>query len=1217
MEHSRFVHLHCHTEYSLLDGANKVEKLFQRIKSLKQPAVAMTDHGNMFGAVEFYREAMKQSIKPIIGCEIYVAPTSRFEKKGVDKGPKEYNNHLILLAMNREGYRNLCKLVSLGYMEGFYYKPRIDKELLAELNGGLIALSACLQGEVCQALSAGNIEKAKTAAETYASIFNDRYYIEIQDNKLAEQEKVNRLLVELAKDLSIPVVATNDCHYGERADFHAHDVLLCVQTGKTVDDDNRLKMETDELYLKSMEEIKRGFGYCPEAVERTLEIADRCNVEIEFGKYHFPAFTPPKEISLDDYLDELAHSGLEERIKGIDDAALRKAYEDRLEYELDVIKRMQFPGYFLVVADFINYAKRNGIPVGPGRGSSAGSLVAYALKITDLDPIRHVLLFERFLNPERRSMPDIDVDFCIRGRAQVIQYVKDKYGADRVAQIATFGTLKAKAAIKDVGRALGFSFAETDAIAKLIPAPKQGFDYPLTESIKMEPRLQDLLKTDPRVKNLMDHALRLEGLTRHASTHAAGVVLSNLPLVDHLPLFVDKEGGIVTQFDMGSVEKIGLVKFDFLGLKTLTLIYDCLKLIETTREVKVDLEHLPLDDKQTYRLLCNGNTTGVFQLESTGIREMTVKIRPNCFEDLVAILALYRPGPLDSGMAEEYIKRKHGKEKIKYLHPLLEPVLKDTYGVIVYQEQVMQIAQVLGGYSMGDADILRRAMGKKDPEEMAAQRQRFVEGAQKKKIDAQRAAEIFDQMETFARYGFNKSHSAAYALVSYQTAFLKTHYPVEFMAGLMTSEMGDTDKVIKNLAECREREIEVLAPDINESRAHFTPVGDKIRFGLAAVKNVGEKAVEVILESRAKEGSFDSLYDFCRRVDLTAVNRRVIESLIKCGAFDSTQMSRARMLAALDEAIRVGQVFQRDSQSNQIDIFGLLGGDSKAAKKPGHVYPQVEEWSSQQSLAFEKEALGFYITGHPLDKYDRVIKRITSGTIAELKERAATGDVKISGVVSALKLRNTKKGDRYGSFNLEDKSGFVEVVAWPDVYRKSVEFLNSDDPIYVKGRMEVGEERMQIFANEITSLAQEVAKSRLNGGANGKTNGHGDPSTRAQVIATGRSVKIPPRLQGDALAEATEPKMDQADAWGLPQGLKRVHLYVRESEVSSDELMQLRETLLEHRGPCAVVLHLFDSGKDETVIELPDQIRVASTPEFEATVQRLFGSRVSFHSLES
>ena len=895
MQHSPFVHLHCHTEYSLLDGANRIDNLFARIKTLKQPAVAMTDHGNMFGAVEFYRHAMSHGIKPIIGCEIYVAPASRFERKGVDKGPKEYNNHLILLAMNHEGYRNLCKLVSLGYMEGFYYKPRIDKELLGELNGGLIALSACLQGEVSQALSTGNIEKAKLAAETYASLFPDRYYIEIQDNKLAEQEKVNRLLIELAKDLSIPVVATNDCHYGERDDYHAHDVLLCVQTGKTLSDDNRLKLETDELYLKSAEEMAQGFDYCPGAVERTLEIAERCNVEIEFGKYHFPTFTPPKEISLDDYLDELAYAGLEERLQGVTDAELRKTYLERLEYELDVIKKMQFPGYFLVVADFINYAKQSGIPVGPGRGSSAGSLVAYALKITDLDPIRHILLFERFLNPERRSMPDIDVDFCIRGRAQVIQYVKDKYGADRVAQIATFGTLKAKAAIRDVGRALGFSFAETDAIAKLIPAPKQGFDYPLTESIKMEPRLQELIKTDPRVQTLIDHALRLEGLTRHASTHAAGVVLSNLPLVDHLPLFVDKEGGIVTQFDMGSVEKIGLVKFDFLGLKTLTLIYDCLELLKESRGEIVDLARLPLDDKNTYRLLCDGNTTGVFQLESTGIREMTVRIRPNCFEDLVAILALYRPGPLDSGMAEQYIKRKHGKEKIKYLHPLLETILKDTYGVIVYQEQVMQSAQVLGGYTMGDADILRRAMGKKDPEEMAAQRDRFVDGAQKKKIDRERATEIFDQMETFARYGFNKSHSAAYALVSYQTAYLKSHYPVEFMAALMTSEMGDTDKVIKNLSECRNRDIEILAPDINESRSNFTPVGEKIRFGLAAVKNVGEKAVEVILATRESDGPFGSLFDFCRRVDLTAVNRRVIESLIKCGDRKSTRLNSSHV----------------------------------------------------------------------------------------------------------------------------------------------------------------------------------------------------------------------------------------------------------------------------------------------------------------------------------
>ena len=1166
MEHSRFVHLHCHTEYSLLDGANKVDKLFERIKAHKQPAVAMTDHGNMFGAVEFYREAISHGIKPIIGCEIYVAPASRFERKGVDKGPREYNNHLILLAMNQQGYRNLCKLVTLGYMEGFYYKPRIDKELLQEFNTGLIALSACLQGEVSQALSAGHFEKAKLAAETYASIFGDRYYIEIQDNKLAEQEKVNRLLVELAKETSIPVVATNDCHYSERADFHAHDVLLCVQTGKTITDDNRLKMETDELYLKSAEEMTRGFDYCPGAVERTLEIADRCNVEMEFGKYHFPTFTPPKEISLDDYLDELAHQGLEERLEGVTDPEVRKSYADRLEYELDVIKRMQFPGYFLVVADFINYAKRSGIPVGPGRGSSAGSLVAYALRITDLDPIRHVLLFERFLNPERRSMPDIDVDFCIRGRAQVIQYVKDKYGADRVAQIATFGTLKAKAAIRDVGRALGFSFAETDTIAKMIPAPKQGFDYPLAESLKMEPRLPELIKNDPRVKTLMDHALRLEGLVRHASTHAAGVVLSNLPLVDHLPLFVDKEGGIVTQFDMSCVEKIGLVKFDFLGLKTLTLIHDCLKLIDATLGEKIDVNRLPLDDKKTYKTLCNGNTTGVFQLESGGIREMTVKIRPNCFEDLVAILALYRPGPLDSGMAEEYIKRKHGKEKIRYLHPLLETILKDTYGVIVYQEQVMQIAQVLGGYTMGDADMLRRAMGKKDPEEMAAQRERFVEGARGKKIDDKIAAEIFDQMETFARYGFNKSHSAAYALVSYQTAYLKTHYPVEFIATLMTSEMGDTDKVIKNLAECRGKDIEVLAPDINESRADFTPVGTKIRFGLAAVKNVGEKAVEVILETRAKDGPFESLFDFCRRVDTTAVNRRVIESLIKCGAFDSTQVSRARMFGALDDAIKAGQAHQRDQSSNQIDIFGMLGAPTRGGKKAGDIYPQVSEWSTQEALAFEKEALGFYITGHPLDKFDRVLKKIAGGTIATLKERAQPGDVKIGGVVSALRLRNTKKGDRYGSFNLEDKTGFIEVLAWPDTYKKCAGLLGADDPIFVKGRLEVGEERIQVIANDIEALSEAAKNQKY-----GTVNGNGE----------------------------------------------KIHLYVREAEVSAEELVILRDTLLDFPGRSTVYLHLLQSVNGETVIELPDQVRIASTPELVGTVERLFGARISFHSLVS
>jgi DNA polymerase-3 subunit alpha len=685
----------------------------------------------------------------------------------------------------------------------------------------------------------------------------------------------------------------------------------------------------------------------------------------------------------------------------------------------------------------------------------------------------------------------------------------------------------------------------------------------------MEPRLQELIQGDPRVRTLIGHALRLEGLVRHASTHAAGVVLSNLPLVDHLPLFVDKEGGIVTQFDMGSVEKIGLVKFDFLGLKTLTLIHDCLKLIDESQGVKVDIPHLSLNDKKTYRLLCNGNTTGVFQLESAGIREMTVKIRPNCFEDLVAILALYRPGPLDSGMAEEYIKRKHGKEKIIYLHPLLEPILKDTYGVIVYQEQVMQIAQVLAGYSMGDADILRRAMGKKDPEEMAAQRERFVEGAGAKKISHEKATEIFDQMETFARYGFNKSHSAAYALVSYHTAYLKAHYPVEFMAALMTSEMDDTDKVIKNLAECRQKGIEVLAPDVNESRADFTPVGDKIRFGLAAVKNVGGKAVEVILDSRRKDGPFESLYDFCRRVDLTSVNKRVIESLIKCGAFEATGVSRGRMMGALDDAMRAGQAHQRDRESNQIDIFAALGATAKGSKKSGDVYPQVAEWSAQESLAFEKESLGFYITGHPLDKYERVIKKITTGSVAALKEKASPGEVKLGGVVSALKLRNTKKGDRYGIFNLEDKTGFLEIIAWPDVYKKCADMLAADDPIFVKGRLEAGEDRIQVIANEISSLTEAAAKGRANG------NGLGSD----------------------------------------PNGDEKIHLHARESEISADELVQLRETLLEYPGPCTVFLHLYAASRSETIIELPSQVRVAATAELEESVQRLFGARLSFHTL--
>jgi len=1179
MEHSSFVHLHCHTQYSLLDGANKIEPLFERVRQLKQPALAMTDHGNMFGAVEFYSEALRRGIKPILGCEIYVAPTTRFERKGVDKGIKEYNHHLVLLAMNRDGYRNLCKLVTAGFTEGFYYKPRVDKDLLKEHNEGLIALSSCLRGEVASSLSVEDIGKAKSAAENYASIFKDRFYLEIQDNKIPVQEKVNRLIVDLGKDLSLPVVATNDCHYVERKDAAAHDVLLCIQTGRTVNDENRMKMSTDELFLKSADQMREGMAYCPEAVDHTLEIAQRCNLELELGRYHFPRFDPPSGKNLDEHLDELARKGLEQRLESLYPSATepvdpesRKVYDERLDHELDVIKHMQYSGYFLIVADFINYAKDHGIPVGPGRGSAAGSLVAYALKITDLNPIQHSLLFERFLNPERRSMPDIDVDFCIRGRDKVIQYVKDKYGADKVAQIATFGTLKAKAAIRDVGRALGFSFAETDTIAKLVPAPKQGFDYSLAEAIKMEPRLQGLMKSDPRVKTLLDHALSLEGLTRHSSTHAAGVVIANRPLDNYLPLYLDKEGGIVTQFDMDSVGKIGLIKFDFLGLKTLTLIHDCLDLIRTSRGDDIDLDHLPLDDGKTYSLLCSGNTTGIFQLESTGIREMTVKIKPNCFEDLVAILALYRPGPLDSGMAGEYIKRKQGKQKIRYPHPSLQPILKDTHGVIIYQEQVMQIAQSLACYTMGEADILRIAMGKKDSEEMAGQRERFIQGAQKNHIKPKTAALIFDQMETFARYGFNKSHSAAYALISYQTAYLKSHYPVEFLATLMTSEMGDTDKVIKNLAECRDQGIKVFPPEVNESRAHFTTVGDQIRFGLSAVKNVGDKAVEAIINSREQDGRFKSIYDFCRRVDLRTANRRVVESLIKCGAFDSTGFTRAQQMAALDEAIREGQSHQKGLEAGQYDIFAALAGTEQNQENKIEQHPEVEEWSTNQVLAFEKESLGFYITGHPLDKYEQAIKKLTTGTAASLRETPPNGEVKAAGVVTALRLRNTKKGERYAGFNLEDKTGFIEVIVWPDVYRRSMETIASDDAILVKGKLDVGEERIQLIANAVTPMAEVYNRSR----------------------------SIPP----------PEVRFKKK-----PMDTTELHFYARDPEVTALELNRLHDIFRQHRGACTVFLHLSNSNRSETVIELPEHLRIDPSEELLETVDRSFGRRITYSPL--
>lgn len=1070
---SQFAHLHLHTQYSLLDGANKISHVVERAFQYGQPAIAMTDHGNLCGAIEFFSTAKKIGIKPIVGCEFYVTPGSRFERKTRQLGGAG-THHLTVVAMNLEGYKNLCKLSSLAYKEGFYFKPRIDHELLARYNGGLIATSGCLAGEFNAHVEIDDFAGAKKTLEFYASTFKDRFYLEIQPHPIPEQQRLNGACAELAKEVGLPIVATTDCHYIDKEDHFAQEVLMCISTGKLVTDPDRLRHDGFTLHLKTAEEMYAEMGHLPyadEGIRNSVEIASRCNLDFNFNTYYMPVFKTEDSRPLIEIMAEQARAGLEKRFDTIArltpdfSPADRERYKERLELEIGLIDKMGFAGYFLVVSDFIIYAKENGIPVGPGRGSCAGSLVSYAMRITELDPISNKLLFERFLNPDRISLPDIDVDFCIYGRDKVIRYVVEKYGKENVAQIATFGTLKAKAAIKDVGRALGLSYAETDKIAQLIPAPRQGFDYPIAEALKLEPRLAEYAKNEG--KELITLAMKLEGLTRHSSTHAAGVVIGDRPLTELLPMMVDKDGNDVTQYSMSYVEKVGLVKFDFLGLKTLTVIKTACDIIAQSRGVTLEPNDLPLDDPKTYALLCAGNTTGVFQLESTGITDMTVRLKPSCFDDLVAILALYRPGPLDAGMVDHYIERKHGREKVTYLHPLMRETLADTYGIILYQEQIMQLARELAGYSLAEADILRKAMGKKNPEEMAKQRTRFLAGASERKIDQKLANEIFDQMETFARYGFNRSHSAAYALVSFQTAYLKAHYHVEFMAALMNHEMDDSDKTLKNLNECRKHKIEVLPPNVNVSLPGFSVEEGKIRYGLEAVKGIGEKAVAAVLESRERDGPFKGLEDFIDRVDLSQVNRRVIENFIKCGAFDFSGTSRREMFEALEDFIRTAQAIQRERDTNQMSLFG---DQPVSLSQIPRRRAQVPEWPVNQRLSYERESLGFYISGHPLEKFRGELKRLGALTTEDVKKQSNKSTVRIAGVATALKLKNTKKGDRYASFVLEDWLGTIEALVWPDTYRQVSNLLVADDPVLVTGRAEISEERSLIVIDKMESL---------------------------------------------------------------------------------------------------------------------------------------------------
>ena len=1071
MQHADFVHLHVHSQYSLLDGAIRFEDLFELAKKHQMPAVALTDHGNMFGAVEFYQKAIQHGIKPVVGCEVYVAPGSRLEKKSVAGGEGPY--HLTLLAKNKAGYFNLLKLVSLSHMEGFYYKPRVDKEILSQYHEGLIALSGCMKGEVAVLAAKKEMKKAIQAAEEYEKIFDqDRFFIEIQNNGVENQLELNQRLLEVAHQRSLRVVATNDCHYLRREDSKAHEALLCIQTGKTLQETDRMKFSSEEFYFKSPREMGDLFIDVPEAVAQTIEIAEACNLELKFDEKHIPKVSVPAGESLSGYFEKLTREGLEKRLVTLGNEVDVEQYRSRLDEELGIIKSMGFPGYFLIVADFINYAKSNGIPVGPGRGSAAGSLVAYSLNITDLDPLKYDLLFERFLNPGRKSsMPDVDVDFCMDRRDEVIQYVTDKYGKDKVAQIITFGKMQARAVIRDVGRVMNIPYAEVDRIAKLIPGT---LNITLDQALEQEPRLKEAISKDSRVESLFSVAKCLEGLTRHASTHAAGIVIANRPLMDYLPLYRGQNGEVVTQFTMKDVEKIGLVKFDFLGLKTLTVLDQTVKLVEKERGVKLNLSQLPLDDPETYALLSSGATLGIFQLEGTGMRDLLIKLKPEQFTDIIALVALYRPGPLGSGMVDEFIKRKQGKESISYDIKDLEDILKDTYGVIVYQEQVMRIASTLANFSLEDADILRRAMGKKDPKEMEKQKEKFLEGARKKKIPPKKAEKTFDLMAKFAEYGFNKSHSAAYALIAYQTAYLKSHHPVEFMAASLTCEVQNPDKIVRFIAECREMGIGILPPDVNDSDKKFTVVGNKIRFGLAGVKNVGDAAIDVILEERKARGPFRSLPDFCTRVDSRKVNRRVVESLIKCGAFDFSKVRRSQMLAALEEILDRSQATQKMKGESQLSMWAA------PPKEQEERYPEMDEFPEKQLVAFEKELIGFYITRHPLASYEKEIKRLTRDDTATLSKRQNGDEVKVCGLVSQLKEIVTKKGDRMGFLSLEDMKGFVEVILFPEAFKSALPHLRGGEPVLVRGTLDLAEDRVKIKATEVRALSEPSDTSANN-----------------------------------------------------------------------------------------------------------------------------------------
>ncbi|MCZ6464644.1 MAG: DNA polymerase III subunit alpha [Proteobacteria bacterium] len=1164
-----FVHLHLHTQYSLLDGAIKHAPLFERAVALGMPAVAQTDHGNLFGSIEFYEKAHAAGVKPILGCEVYLASGSRFdrEKREREAGGFDAINHLLLLAMNETGYRNLMFLVSKAYVEGFYYKPRIDMDLLRQRHEGLIATSGCLSAPVPRSIIHGEVERAWTQAEEFSRLFDNRYYLELQRHGIPAQDTVNAELVKMASDLAIPLVASNDAHYLEAADHYHHDLLLCIGTAANLDDPKRLRFDGHGFYLKDGDEMRELFHDHPSAVDATLEIAERCNLEIAMGDYHMPEFQVPAGRTREQVMGEQAWAGLRGHLGLAPDEPFRdahKVYVERLERELGVIETMGFAGYFLIVADFIHYAKSNGIPVGPGRGSSAGSLVAYGMGITNIDPIEYDIIFERFLNLERVSMPDIDVDFCMRGRDQVIRYVAKKYdGAAgdpdemRVAQIITFGTLQARAAIRDVGRVLGMSFGDVDRLCKLIP---ETLGITLEEAIAQSPELRARIGSDGQVAKLMETAGKLEGLARHASKHAAGVVISNEPLIDMVPLYKDpRSGDVMVGYDWRCVEKIGLIKFDFLGLRTLTLIADAERMIRE-RLPDFDANRLPLDDGATYDLLCQGDTEGIFQFESSGMTDLVTKFGPRNFKEIIPLEALYRPGPLGSGMVDDFVNRKNGVTRVEYLIPELEELTAETLGVIVYQDQVLQIAQKLAGYSLGEADLLRRAMGKKKPEEMARHQERFIEGAVERGIDRAKASQVFDLMSEFAGYGFPKAHSTAYAYITYQTAYLKANHLREFLAALLTIESGNHDKLARYIAYAREKGVEILPPDVNESQRDFSVVDESVRFGFKGIKNVGEGAIETLIECRGEE-PFRSLFDFCERVDGRKVNRRVAEALVKCGAFESLHENRAAVWSSLDAALERGAATQRDREIGQESLFGAL---EAAVAQEGPALAEAPAWTDRERLGYEKELLGFYVSGHPLSDVAPELARytdVTASTTAGWEGR----EVRVGGLITAVRETRTRRGQRMGFATLEDLEGSFGLVIFSEPYTRFAALLREAKeggevggqpvPVLVSGTLESGDPP-KILVREVLKLADAREK-----------------------------------LTAELRVRVSEPDVDR------------------------DRMVALRRVLARHPGDCAVFLHITLPGESETVLSVGGIRGVEASDALQRDVDALFGRPVTERTL--